>query len=429
MDCQPWAFGALPDYPMRTPRTPEFSRRAFLRCAAAFTAGLPAARLLAADGTVKMPFENGERPLIRYPQKRPLIRLTSRPPQLETPFEVFNDGIVTPNDAFFVRYHLAGSPPPRELLTEEAFRLQIAGKVKTPLKLSVADLQKQFEPVEVVAVNQCSGNSRGFFQPRVPGGQLGHGAMGNAKWKGVRLRDVLQKAELAADAKQVLFNGLDTPPAPKVPDFVKALDAEQALDPDILLAYEMNGEPLPWLNGFPLRLVVPGHYGTYWVKHLHEITVVDDQFKGFWMDPAYRIPDTECAAIEPGTTPKHTVPITRFNVRSFLTSLADGAKIVAGSENTLRGIAFDGGHGIREVLVSDDDGLSWRAATLGANLGRYSFREWTLPFQPKKVGEHRIRTKATNVLGQSQPMEPLWNPSGYMRNVVETVTVTVTKKS
>jgi hypothetical protein len=114
--------------------------------------------------------------------------------------------------------------------------------------------------------------------------------MGNAKWKGVRLRDVLQKAELAAEAKQVIFNGLDAPPAPNVPDFVKAIDVEQALDPDIILAFEMNGEPLPWMNGYPLRLVVPGHYGTYWVKHLNEITVVDDQFKGFWMDPAYRIP-------------------------------------------------------------------------------------------------------------------------------------------
>ena len=411
---------------MTAPRFAEISRRTFLRRASLAAAAL-AVSVRAAGETVWLPFENGERELVKYPQKRALIRLTSRPPQLETPFAIFNEGAITPNDAFFVRYHLAGAPPARELLTADAFRVQVLGKVKTPLKLSVEELRTQFEPVEVTAVNQCSGNSRGFFQPRVPGGQLANGAMGNAKWKGARLKDVLEKAGLAADAKQVLFNGLDVPPAPKVPDFVKSLDVEQALDPDLLLAYEMNGEALPWLNGFPLRLVVPGHYGTYWVKHLHEITVVDEAFKGFWMDPAYRIPDTECAAVEPGTVPKHTVPISRFNVRSFNTSIADGAQLRAGVEQIMRGIAFDGGHGIREVLFSDDDGRTWRAAELGKDLGKFSFREWTLPFTPRMPGENKLRCKATNRLGQSQPLEPLWNPAGYMRNVVETVTVTVQK--
>lgn len=387
-------------------------------------AAWPIAGLRAQDVGVTLPFENGERELVKYPQKRSLIRLTTRPPQLETPFEIFNEDVLTPNDAFFVRYHLAGSPPPRELLDPASFRVQVAGKVTTPLKLSVEKLRTQFEPVEIVAVNQCSGNSRGFFQPRVVGGQLGHGAMGNAKWKGARLRDVLQKAGLAAEAKQVLFNGLDAPPAPGVPDFVKAIDVEQALDPDLLLAYEMNGEPLPWLNGYPLRLVVPGHYGTYWVKHLHEITVLDEVFKGFWMDPAYRIPDTECAAIEPGTAPKHTVPIARFNVRSFMTSLQNGATIPVGEPIKIRGIAFDGGYGMREVLVSEDDGATWHAATLGADLGKYSFREWTYLFTARSTGEYQFRVKATNRLGQSQPLEPLWNPAGYMRNVVETVRVT-----
>jgi hypothetical protein len=165
-------------------------------------------------------------------------------------------------------------------------------------------LKQRFENVEVAAVNQCSGNSRGFFQPRVPGGQMGHGAMGCARWRGVRLKDVLQAAGLAASAKQVLFNGLDTPLLPQTPDFIKAVDLELALEPELLLAWDMNGEPLPWLNGFPLRLVVPGYYGTYWIKHVHEITVVDETFKGFWMDPAYRIPDDACAHIEPGTPTK-----------------------------------------------------------------------------------------------------------------------------
>jgi DMSO/TMAO reductase YedYZ molybdopterin-dependent catalytic subunit len=400
-------------------------RRHFLQSAT--LAGLGAwsglaSQTRAQDGSITLPFENGERELARYPQKRPLIVLTSRPPQLETPFSIFNEGVITPNDAFFVRYHLANIPLDVDLAT---FRLEVKGKINAPLSLSLDELKK-FEAVETIAVNQCSGNSRGFFQPRVAGGQLGNGAMGNAKWKGARLKDVLEKAGVAEGAKQVVFNGLDTAVIPQTPDFIKALPVDQALDGEILLAYEMNGEPLPVLNGYPLRLVVPGYYGTYWVKHLNEINVVDETFGGFWMSAGYRIPDTAGGCIPPGTTPKTTVPITRFTIRSFLTSLRDGATVKSQRETVLRGIAFDSGHGITEVLVSVDGGRTWRAATLGKDLGKYSFREWTLPWKPAERGNVEIKVKATNRIGESQPSEPLWNPAGYMRNVVETTRVQVT---
>ncbi|HSH95427.1 MAG TPA: molybdopterin-dependent oxidoreductase [Roseimicrobium sp.] len=405
------------------------NRRHFLKQAGKLAlAGAAAAgsmhALLAAE-TVQLPFENGERPLVAYPQKRPLLRLTARPPQLETPFSVFNESVLTPNDAFFVRYHLTNSPPPMEKLQGNAFRLQVKGKVNKTLSLPMTEIKTAFTPVEVVAVNQCSGNSRGFFNPRVPGGQLANGAMGNARWKGARLTDVIKAAGIAAGAKQVIFNGLDTPLTPTTPDFIKAIDIDQALDGEILLAYEMNGEDLPWLNGYPLRLVVPGFYGTYWVKHVNEITVIDEAFTGFWMSPAYRIPDTAGACVEPGTVPGKTIPINRFNVRSFITSVADGDKLKSGKTHLLRGIAFDGGHGITEVLVSEDGGKSWRGAELGKDLGRYSFREWTLAYTPKRKGAYDLKVKATNRLGQSQPMDPLWNPAGYMRNVVETVRIQV----
>ncbi|HAB16127.1 MAG TPA: oxidase [Verrucomicrobiales bacterium] len=401
------------------------SRRSFLQGSTALAlAGMThPARTLLADDTVTLPFENGERPLVKYPQKRPLIRLTARPPQLETPFSVFNESLFTPNDAFFVRYHLTSAPPARELLSPDRFRLLVKGSVTEPLTLSVAELQQRFENVELAAVNQCSGNSRGFFQPRVPGGQLGNGAMGCARWRGVRLKNVLEAAGLSPNAKQVLFNGLDRPLLPQTPDFIKAIDVDLALDPDLLLAWDMNGEALPWLNGFPLRLVVPGYYGTYWIKQLNEITVVDETFKGYWMDPAYRIPDDACAHVEPGTTAKKTVPITRLNVRSFITSLADGTRVKTGASMTVRGIAFDGGYGIREVAFSDDDGRTWRAATLGKDEGKYAFREWTIPFTPNRAGKYTLLVRATNRLGQSQPLEPLWNPAGYMRNVVEAVQI------
>ncbi|WP_315776455.1 MULTISPECIES: molybdopterin-dependent oxidoreductase [unclassified Bradyrhizobium] len=371
-----------------------------------------------AEETVTLPFANGERPLVKYPQKRPMIGLTSRPPQLETPFGVFNDGVITPNNAFFVRYHLAGLPYD---LDPDKFTLAIKGKVDKPLKLSLKDIRKM-KATEIVAVNQCSGNSRGFFEPRVAGGQLGNGAMGNARWRGVPLKTVLDMAGVQAGARQVTFGGMDGPVIDKTPDFVKALDLDHAMDGEVMLAYGMNGEDLPFLNGFPLRLIVPGYYGTYWVKHLNEITVIDNVFDGFWMKSAYRIPDTPNNAVEPGTTPKATIPINRFTVRSFITSLADGAKLKAGRA-MLRGLAFDGGTGIKQVAVSTDGGKTWTDAKLGKDLGKYSFREWKLPVK-LAAGSHDLKVRATSNSGETQPETPRWNPAGYLRNVVETVRVT-----
>lgn len=402
-----------------------FNRRQLLQSAGAAALGLGGGMLVGAplaalaEDMIKLPFDNGERPLVKYPGKRPLIGLTARPPQLETPFGVFDEGLITPNDAFFVRYHLADIPLEIDPAT---FRIAVTGKVDTELSLSLDDLKTGFEPVEMVAVHQCSGNSRGFVNPRVGGGQLGNGAMGNARWKGVPLKAVLEKAGVQADAVQVSFGGLDRPVLEETPDFVKALDIDHARDGEVMLAYEMNGEELPWLNGFPVRLVVPGYYGTYWVKHLNEITVLDKVFDGFWMKSAYRIPDNACACTEPGAKMDKTRPIGRFNVRSFITNVADGATLGAGQKVPLRGIAFDGGYGITDVEISADEGQTWRSAKLGEDLGKYSFRGWTSEIELPK-GEHRLMVRATNRIGQSQPMEPLWNPPGYMRNVVEATRV------
>ena len=179
-------------------------------------------------------------------------------------------------------------------------------------------------------MNQCSGNSRAHFTPRVNGGQLSNGAMGNARWTGVPLKKVLEKAGVKSGAVQVSFDGLDQPPIGDGPDFVKALPIDHALDGEVMLAWQMNGAELPFLNGYPLRLVVPGYFGTYWIKHLSSIQVLPKAFDGFWMASAYRIPDNTCACVDPGTTPSATVPIGRFNVRSFITSLRDGSTVPAG---------------------------------------------------------------------------------------------------
>ena len=384
------------------------------------TGALGSLGTLARAATVDLPMVNGHRKLAVYPEKRPMIVLTSRPPQLETPWEVFNEGMITPNDAFFVRYHNAGLPTSIDV---DQHAIHIGGNaVAKPFAITVAELRSQFKPVELIAVNQCSGNSRGLFAPRVQGGQLSNGAMGNAKWVGVPLKDVLARAQPMNSARQVTFNGLDNG-VMGGGDFVKALEIGHAMDGEVMIAYQMNGADIPFLNGYPVKLIVPGYYGTYWVKHLAEIQVIDHEFDGFWMKPAYRIPDNPCACIEPGTAPAATRPIGRFNVRSFITSVPDGARIRAGQALTVRGIAFDGGQGIREVAWSADGGQTWREAQLGPELGRYSFREFTFGMVPAP-GAYDLRVRAWNRSGQSQPMEALWNPAGYMRNVVESVKVT-----
>lgn len=398
----------------------SLTRRDWLRTQALLAAGLVTSKVVGED-VVQLPFENGERKLVAYPGKRPLMVLTSRPPQLETPFSVFKKGVLTPNDAFFVRYHLAALPTE---IDADTHKVAIGGAVKTPLSFTVADLKKDFEQVEVTAVLQCSGNGRGFQVPRVPGGQLGNGAMGNAKWKGVRLKDLLTKAGVKDGAKQVSFDGLDKPVIEKTPDFVKAIGIDQAMDGEILVAYEMNGEPLPYLNGFPLRLVVPGHYGTYWVKHLSQIEVLTEPFTGFWNATAYRIPDNDCGFIEPGTTAAKTTEIKRYKVRSFITSHLEGEEVAANRALTLKGIAFDGGSGIKRVELSTDGGKTWVDTTLGKDLGKYSFREWQLAGLTLPVGNHQLKVRATSNGGEVQPLEAQWNPNGYLRTVVETTHVT-----
>ena len=395
----------------------DLIRRAGLTALAGLGGGTFASLRTLAGDNATLPFGNGERLLVAYPGKRPLLQMTARPPQLETPFSVFDEGAITPNDAFFVRYHLADIPTE---IDPETYRVAIKGHVEREVSLSLADL-KAMPTTEIVAVNQCSGNSRGFFTPRMAGGQLANGAMGCARWTGVPLKAVLDKAGVKAGAVEVAFTGLDGPVIPETPDFAKSLKLDHASDGQVMLAWGMNGQDLPWLNGYPLRLVVPGFYGTYWVKHLESISVLDKPFDGFWMQKAYRIPDNDCACTEPGKAADKTVPINRFTVRSFLTNLTDGGQVKAG-HTPLRGIAFDGGSGIKAVAVSTDDGKTWTEARLGQDLGPYAFRPWTLDVD-LSPGSHAIRVRATANDGASQPMEPRWNPAGYLRNVVETTRV------
>jgi DMSO/TMAO reductase YedYZ molybdopterin-dependent catalytic subunit len=224
-----------------------------------------------------------------------------------------------------VRWHWAVLPEQVDVAT---FKLAIRGHVNNPLSLSLADVMAM-PRVELAAVNQCSGNSRGMFQPRVAGGQWAHGAMGNARWTGVRLRDLLDRAGVKAGAVAVRFNGLDEPVVDGAPDYMKSLDIDHARDGEVMVAFAMNGEQLPLLNGFPLRLIVPGWYSTYWIKMLNDIEVLDAPDTNYWMATAYRIPHAPYASVEPGKTGFKTVPINRTVPRSFITNLRSGDTVRA----------------------------------------------------------------------------------------------------
>lgn len=384
--------------------------------------GAPAWNAVAA--LVELPFENGQRELVTtFPQKEGVLLQRTRPPLLETPFEVFDQGVFTPNNRFYVRWHLANIP---QVVDPVTFRLAIRGHVRQPISLTLNDLVGEFKPFEIAAVNQCSGNSRGFFSPRVAGGQWANGSMGNARWRGVRLRDVLDRAGVKAGALQVRFNGLDTGVIPQTPDFMKSLAIDHARDGEVMIAYAMNGAPLPLLNGFPLRLVVPGWYATYWVKMLNDIEVLDRPDDNFWTTKAYLIPDTPFANVSPGQKGVNMVPINRMLPRSFFTNLRDGAVLKVGQTTTVRGIAFGGDTGLAKIFFSADAGGSWQEARLGPDHGKYSFRQWEAPLRLASPGPHKLMIKAVNTAGSAQPEKANWNPAGFMRNVIESVSVQAT---
>jgi DMSO/TMAO reductase YedYZ molybdopterin-dependent catalytic subunit len=373
------------------------------------------------SGPSANPHWNSLGPYISEPQKAPLILLTDRPVQLETPRHYFRTAF-TLNEAFYVRWHLDGIPNAVDL---KEWKLQIEGNVNKPLALTLTDLMQKFKPVSIAAVNQCSGNSRSRLLPRVPGGQWGNGAMGNAMWTGVRLRELLDMAGVKSGSLQVQFQGLETGQGPAGLGsnlFLKSLDLKNPVLDECLVAYLMNGEPLPMLNGFPVRLVVPGYFATYWTKCLSWIRVLTAPDENFWMKTGYRVPDTPRGNTTPDDVKAgkvKTIPLERFPVRSFLITPDGSSKIPAGMNVTLRGIAFSGFGAVNRVEISDDGGKNWTAAKLGENHGAYSFRTWEAPWTAKSPGHHSLAVRATDEKGNTQPDEPVWNPGGYLWNRIE----------
>ena len=355
----------------------------------------------------------------QFPGKGEMIVQRIRPPLLEAPMEVFAKGTITPNDRMFVRWNWEMPTS----VSAAKHRVAVGGAVKAPVSLTLNDIAAAGETVEIVAINQCAGNGRGLSEPRVTGTQWGNGAMGCAKWTGVRLKDVLAKAGLAEGAKRVRFAGLDVPMTDGAPQFIKSIPMDIAMRDDVLVAWGMNDEPLPLLHGFPLRIVVPGWFSTYWVKMLATIEVLGGEDESHYVAETYRWPTVP---VKPDDKDFPTVPITAMPPRSFITSHADGAVVARGKPLTLEGIAMGGNTGLARVdLVGAADDGGWAIpCTLGPDEGGpYAFRRWSLTLPQVADNLTEIGVRATNAKGAVQPETLVWNPSGYARNVIERITL------
>lgn len=401
------------------------NRRTLLKSLAssfvASASGLLIPRLLQAAELSSGTIENAK--LVSLPGKQPLIKRAYRPPNFEAPIDYFNT-VITPNDKFFVRWHL-GEIPEIDLAS---WRLSIGGdSVDHPFQLSMEQLKRDFNPVEITAICQCAGNRRGLSDPHVAGVQWAYGAMGNAVWKGVRLKDILAKAGLKADALEIVLNGADQGVIPETPDFIKSIPVWKALDENTLVAYEMNGAPLPQLNGFPARIIVPGWTATYWLKQVISIKAMPKPESGFWMTKAYRIPKGEFPLVDrfisqEGDT---NIPITEIVVNSLITNIREGQRLPLHQPAMIKGLAWDAGFGIRSVEVSTDGGNVWREAEMRRDVGRFSFRPWQFPFRPGKAGNYQIMARAINRQGATQAADLIFNPAGYHNNVPQRISVEV----
>jgi DMSO/TMAO reductase YedYZ molybdopterin-dependent catalytic subunit len=355
--------------------------------------------------------------LLNAAPKPGMIIRSTRAEDFEMPMEGFLEGYITPVQRFFVRSH---HYVPN--VNASVWKLEVGGKVGTPLSLSMEDLKK-LPRVEMVSVLECAGNGRGLYEPSMAGLQWAYGSVGNGRWAGVRLADVLKRAGAQPGAVEVLFDGADVPVG-KQPEFQRGIPFNKAIDPNTLLAYEMNGAPLTKDHGFPLRVVVPGWAGDCWVKWLTRIEVRDTEFDGFFMKTAYRHPGKPVA---PGTAvdPAQMKPVTTLQIKSIIASHADGQDIGMTAQK-LRGAAWSNESPVSLVEVSTDGGRTWRAARLGKESARFGWRQWEYDWTPAQEAYYTVMVRARNTAGDAQPFTQEWNPSGYGHNVVHAVRLNAT---
>jgi sulfite oxidase len=402
--CSP-SSGKLEFPVMKSSRS--FSRRAFI-------AGAGQLGAIGAFGALAPRFAGHVFAQEFKPDPRLIVR-SIRPHDFETPVALLNSWI-TPNNLFYVRHHMY----PAEVKAEE-WRLSIDGLVERPLSLQLAEL-RSLPRTTVTVTLECAGNGRAFYDPPVAGIQWERGAVGTARWSGVRLADLLKKAGVKQGARYVLLDGADRPMG-TMPDFVRNVPLEKAMHADTILAYEMNGEPLPMLHGFPLRAIVPGWEGAYAVKWLTDIRLIEHEHDGFFVKTAYRYPSKR---IPPGAAvdAKDMAPLTGLLVKSMINSPLEGVTVKTGDVR-ITGFAWAGEDNISRVVVSVDNGTTWQVAKLGREREHYAWQQFEHEVKFTEPGSYLILSKATDDQGREQPVSPMWNPSGYLWNAIDRVRINV----
>jgi DMSO/TMAO reductase YedYZ molybdopterin-dependent catalytic subunit len=302
-------------------------------------------------------------------------------------------------------------------INPEKWSLNVGGEVEKAFTATLADLAKM-EQHEVINTMECAGNGRSMQNPKVPGIQWAKGAVGNARFRGPRLRDVLHKAGVKTSGKHVMFRGMDVVPG-NVPPFIRSIPIEKALDGDTLVALEMNGTALTKNHGFPARVLTPGWVGAASCKWLAEIKVLEKEFEGNFMSPGYRFPNQPGKPGEP-IKPEDTHPMTSLTVKSLISTPSDGTNLKSHSTR-IQGVAWAGDAEVKSVEVSIDGGTTWQAAQLGKDQARYAWRLWSYDWKPSKPGAYVICSRATDSQGRTQPQEAVWNPSGYLYNVIDRI--------
>jgi len=352
-----------------------------------------------------------------------LIRRTASPLALEAPIDSFNTPI-TAVERFFVRYNLPIIPTAADL---QSWSLKIGGDgAERNVTLSLDDL-RGLPMREMVAVCQCAGNRRAMAMPPAPGVQWGDGAMGCARWRGVRLRDVLLKAGVKSDTVEVAMLGADSARNPDLAPYAKSLPLERAMDAGTLIALEMNGAPLPLLHGFPARIIRPGWAGTYWVKHLTQLELRRKPLDTPFMTTEYRLPRGLFPVDRPFVTQEdgQTSPVTELVINSLVTNLVSGDTVkLAGL--VVQGVAWDGGSGVQSVEVSLDGGTHWKTALLGPDAGRFAFRLWRFPVLGIRPGALKLVVRATGNDGQVQGERTRANPGGFFLNTTQKLNLVTT---
>jgi sulfite oxidase len=342
------------------------------------------------------------------PGKEKLMVRSSRPINLETPLAELTS-YYTPDAIFFVRNNL-DSP----VIDPAQWTLRIEGEVDQPLMLRLDDLRK-LPLVTEDALIECAGNGRAFHRPRASGIQWEYGAVGNQSWKGVRLADVLAMAKVRPTGRHVAFDGADKPPTPQAPDFIRSIPLWKAWESHTILALEMGGKPLPQLHGGPARVLVPGFVGSASIKWVERITLLPEEFDGFYMKSNYTAPRVD--------NDKEIYSLQSLEVKSLIVSPAEGARLRGGS-TTVWGWAWSGEGELTGLDVSTDGGHTWAPAKFVAPEQRYAWRRWEYSWDAKP-GAHTLMARATDSLGRVQPVSRSFNRLGYRWNVIHAVKVDV----